>query len=53
MKANKGAPGIDSISIEEFTEYARQNWKGIKESLLDGEYKPSPVKRVEIPKDSG
>ena len=53
VKANKGAPGIDGITIEEFTEYAHENWKGIKQSLLEGEYKPSPVKRVEIPKDSG
>jgi len=53
VKANKGAPGIDSISIEGFPEYARENWKGIKTSLLDGTYSPIPVKRVEIPKDSG
>ena len=53
VKANKGAPGIDGITIEEFTEYAHENWKGIKASLLDGTYKPAPVKRVEIPKDNG
>jgi RNA-directed DNA polymerase len=53
VKANKGAPGINGISIEEFPEYARENWKGIKTSLLDGTYKPHPVKRVEIPKDNG
>ncbi|MCL4475927.1 MAG: group II intron reverse transcriptase/maturase, partial [Nitrospirae bacterium] len=50
---NKGAPGIDDITIEEFPEYAHENWKGIKASLLDGSYNPCPVKRVEIPKDSG
>ena len=53
VKANKGASGIDGISIEEFPLYARENWEGIKQSLLEGEYQPSPVKRVEIPKDSG
>src|SRR3990170_7773567 len=53
VKANKGAPGIDGITIEEFTEYAHENWKGIKTSLLDGTYRPHPVKRVEIPKDNG
>jgi len=53
VKANKGAPGIDGISIEEFPAYAHENWKGIKQSLLGGEYKPVPVKRVEIPKDNG
>jgi RNA-directed DNA polymerase len=53
VRANKGAPGIDGISIEEFPEYAHENWKGIKTSLLEGNYKPHPVKRVEIPKDNG
>ena len=53
VRANKGAPGIDGITIEEFSAYAHENWSGIKQSLLEGEYKPSPVKRVEIPKDSG
>ncbi len=36
VKANKGAPGIDGISIEEFPEYAHENWEGIKQSLLEG-----------------
>ena len=53
VKGNKGAPGIDGITIEEFTEYAHENWKGIKASLLEGTYRPHPVKRVEIPKDNG
>ena len=53
VKANKGAPGIDRISIEEFPKYAHENWEGIKRSLLEGQYQPSPVKRVEIPKDGG
>jgi len=53
VKANKGAPGIDDISIEEFPLYSQQHWEGIKTSLLEGTYKPSPVKRVEIPKESG
>jgi RNA-directed DNA polymerase len=53
VKANQGASGIDGISIEEFPKYAHENWGGIKRSLLEGEYQPSPVKRVEIPKDSG
>lgn len=53
VRANKGACGVDGISIEEFLEYAHENWKGIKDSLLDGTYKPQPVLRVEIPKDNG
>ena len=53
VKANKGAPGIDGITIEKFPEYAKANWDGIKASLLGGTYSPSPVKRTEIPKDNG
>jgi len=53
VRANKGAPGTDGITIEEFPAYAHENWKGIKAALLDGTYVPTPVKRVEIPKDSG
>jgi hypothetical protein len=53
VKANKGAPGIDNISIEEFPEYAFRHWEGIKTALLEGTYQPAPVKRVEIPKHSG
>lgn len=53
VKANKGAAGIDDMSITDYPEFARANWPGIKDSLLDGTYNPAPVKRVEIPKDSG
>jgi RNA-directed DNA polymerase len=53
VKANKGAPGIDEMSIEEFPEFARNNWDSIRESLLAGIYQPLPVKRVEIPKPTG
>ena len=53
VKAHKGAPGVDHISIEEFPEYVFKHWEGIKTALLEGTYQPSPVKRVEIPKDSG
>jgi len=53
VRANKGAPGIDGMSVEEFPAYAQESWKGIKQSLLQGEYHPSAVKRVEVPKDSG
>jgi RNA-directed DNA polymerase len=53
VKANKGAPGIDGISIGEFAVFAMTNWVGIKGSLEEGSYIPSPVKRVEIPKDNG
>ena len=53
VKANRGAPGVDTVTIEDFPAYACENWKAIRQSLLDGTYRPQPVKRVEIPKDSG
>ena len=49
----KGLPVLIIYRYEEFPEYAHESWKGIKASLLEGDYTPSPVKRVEIPKDSG
>jgi RNA-directed DNA polymerase len=53
VRENKGAAGIDDMSIDDYPEFARTNWPEIKTSLLDGTYSPAPVKRVEIPKDSG
>jgi RNA-directed DNA polymerase len=53
VKANKGAPGIDKMSIDEFPEFARKHWDNIRDSLLAGTYQPSPVQRVEIPKPTG
>jgi RNA-directed DNA polymerase len=53
VKANKGAPGIDNMSIDDFPEFARAQWNSVRDSLLAGTYQPSPVKRVEIPKPTG
>jgi RNA-directed DNA polymerase len=53
VKANKGAPGIDDVTIEDFPEYLHEHWHRIRESLLAGTYQPSPVRRVEIPKSTG
>jgi RNA-directed DNA polymerase len=53
VKANKGAAGVDGISVEEFPEWLHDRWEGIREPLLDGAYKPLPVLRVEIPKPDG
>ena len=53
MKAvirNKGAPGIDGITTEEIKEVMKEKWPQIKQEILEGKYRPSPVKRVEIPK---
>lgn len=53
VKANKGAAGVDEMSIEAFPAFARTEWKNIREELLAGTYQPSPVRRVEIPKSTG
>lgn len=53
VKRNKGAAGIDNMSIEEFNDFAKLHWLGIKQQLLSGTYQPLPVKRVMIPKPDG
>ena len=50
---NKGAPGIDNMSVEELKPYLQENWLAIKKRLLVGEYTPQAVLRVEIPKPGG
>ena len=53
VKANKGSPGVDGMTIDEITDYLKQHWPAIREQLLSGTYEPKPVRRVEIPKPDG
>ena len=53
VKANKGSGGVDGMTIDGITGYLEQNWPAIREQLLNGTYKPKPVRRVEIPKPDG
>ncbi len=53
VKRNKGAPGIDGMSVDELASYLKSYWPAIRTQLLEGTYKPQPVKRVEIPKATG
>mgnify|MGYP001589041960 FL=1 len=53
VKKNKGAAGIDNMTVESLGTYLKEHWLKIKEQLVKGEYKPKPVKRVEIPKSGG
>ena len=53
VQANKGSPGIDGMTVDELPEYLNQHWPTLRNQLLSGTYKPSPVKRVEIPKPDG
>lgn len=53
VKKNKGSHGVDGMSTDALLEYFKQNGKALREAILDGKYRPSPVRRVEIPKDNG
>jgi len=53
VRRNKGGPGIDGMTVEELPGFLRENWEAIREGLLAGTYRPSPVKRREIPKSGG
>ena len=53
VRANKGAPGIDGMTVEDLVAHLQQHWSTIREQLLKGDYEPEPVKRVEIPKPDG
>ena len=53
VKANKGASGIDNMSVDELLQYLKENGEQIKESIREGKYNPKAVKRVEIPKVDG
>lgn len=53
VKRNKGAAGIDGMTVDELPAHLKEHWLSIRARLLDGTYKPQPVRRVEIPKASG
>jgi group II intron reverse transcriptase/maturase len=53
VRQNKGAPGIDGMSVDELPGYLRDHWLEIRTQLVAGNYCPQPVRRVEIPKDNG
>ena len=53
VKANKGAPGADGMSVEEALPWLKEHGKELTESIRRGKYKPDPVRRKEIPKPDG
>lgn len=53
VKANRGAPGVDGMTVKELPEYLTENWPAIREALYAGTYQPTSVRRVEIPKPGG
>ena len=53
VKSNAGAPGIDGMTVEVFPAFSRQHWPRIRSALMEGTYRPAPVRRVFIPKPDG
>ena len=53
VRANNGAPGVDGVTVYEFPDAFRERWSEIRSNILEGNYTPSPVQRVEIPKPDG
>ena len=53
VKANRGAAGIDGMEVGDFPAFMREHWEMLRNKLEIGSYKPSPVRRVDIPKDGG
>lgn len=53
VKRNKGAPGIDGLTVEQLSAYLKQYWPVIRQQLREGSYCPKPVRRMEIPKPDG
>lgn len=53
VEGNKGAAGVDGMSVTQLRSYLKQHWLALREQLLSGSYQPQPVRRVEIPKPGG
>lgn len=53
VRENKGAPGMDRMTVKELPRYLKKNWPKHREELLGGTYKPKPARRKEIPKPGG
>src|SRR5215216_2985856 len=53
VERNKGAGGVDNMQTDELRGYVSANWRKLKENILTGNYDPSPVRKVEIPKSGG
>jgi RNA-directed DNA polymerase len=53
VKSNKGAPGIDGVTVQDWPSHARAHWPALRGQIEGGRYKPQAVRRVEIPKPDG
>jgi RNA-directed DNA polymerase len=53
VESNRGAAGIDEMEVQELRDFLKEHWLEVREALESGKYRPSPVRRVEIPKPDG
>ncbi len=53
VESNRGAAGIDGMEVQELSGFLKEHWLEVREALESGTYRPSPVRRVEIPKPDG
>ena len=53
VRANKGSPGVDGMTVQQLPEFLKDAWPRIRQALREGTYQPQPVRRVEIPKPDG
>ncbi len=53
VRQNRGAAGVDGMRISDFRDFLAKHWEMIRRKLMEGTYRPSPVRRVEIPKSDG
>ena len=53
VRRNRGAPGVDGMTVHDLGDYCRQHWPRIRTELLDRRYDPQPVRKVQIPKPGG
>ena len=53
VERNKGVGGVDGMQTDELRDYLNVHYQALRQSVLDGTYKPSPVRKVEIPKPQG
>jgi RNA-directed DNA polymerase len=53
VEANDGAGGVDGMRADELRQYLKTHWHNLRESVISGSYRPSPVRKVEIDKAGG
>jgi RNA-directed DNA polymerase len=53
VKANRGSAGVDGLTVQATAEYLKTHWPRVREALLNGSYRPQPVRRVQLPKSGG